>query len=268
MAQADQNSACVADLLANAASGFGDKATLNGTRDAQRWLLQVLTEEPDHGDALTGLARTCQHIVSQPGWADTEATDAAVAIGTRATEAALSINPRDASAHLFLGMLLSSAGKLAAASREFDCAISLNPDFAAAHAFAGYNDAFLGLIDRTLPAIEHAQRLGWNRRPAVPWFFVGFAHLLVGQRELAIEFLGKSLAANPDYGSAQLFLAAALWLDGQIDDAKTTYDKFRQGFWHYQLSQFDSQWVSRSSAPAYRRQIAPIFDAIQDVATG
>jgi DNA-binding SARP family transcriptional activator/TolB-like protein len=268
-AQADQHKILVADLLENAAVGFGERATLNGTRDAQRWLLRVLAEQPDHGEALTGLARTCQHIVSQPGWADEETTSAAVAVGTKATEAALAINARDPSAHLFLGMLLSSAGRLAEASKEFDCAINLNPDLAAAHAFSGYNSAFLGLIGHTLPAVERAQHLGWShRRPAVPWFFAGFAHLLLGHHELAIELLGKSLDANPDYGSAHLFLAAALWLSGRVEEAETAYEKFRQKFDHYQLSQFDSQWVSRSSAPAYRRQIAPIFGAIQDMAAG
>jgi len=263
-AYADQNAMSIPDSLANAAGAFGERATLDGTREAHRLLLQVLVEQPDHGDALTGLARACQHIVSQPGWADAATTAAAIAVGTKATEAALSTNPTDPSAHLFLGMLLSASGKLSAASREFDCAISLNPQFAAVHAFAGYNDAFLGLIEHTLPAIERAQALGWNhRRPAVPWFFAGFAHLLLGQSKTAIELLGKSLDANPDFGSAHLFLAAALWLEGRVTDAKTGYEKFRDRFEHYQLSQFDAQWVSRSNAPTYQRQITPIVGAIK-----
>jgi DNA-binding SARP family transcriptional activator/Tfp pilus assembly protein PilF/TolB-like protein len=268
-AQAGQDKIRVSDFLENATAGFGQRATLDGTRDAQWWLLRVLAEQPDHGEALTGLARTCQHIVSQPGWADEETTCAAIDVGTKAAEAALSTDPNDSSAHLFLGMLLSSAGKLVEASKEFDSAISLNPDFAAAHAFAGYNNAFLGQIDRTLPAIERAQRLGWShRRPAVPWFFAGFAHLLLGQHEPAIDLLGKSLDANPDYGSAHLFLSAALWLSGRVEEAETAYDRFRQRFDYYQLTQFDSQWVSRSTAPAYARQIAPIFGAIQAAAAG
>src|SRR5437762_12951544 len=83
--------------------------------------------------------------------------------------------------------------------------------FGPSHGFAGYNAALLGRADETWPAIERAMRLDQtDRRHSIWFFFAGFAELLLGRRETAIQLLQNCLERNPSYGAAQLFLMAAL----------------------------------------------------------
>jgi hypothetical protein len=43
-----------------------------------------------------------------------------------------------------------------------------------------------------------------DRRHSIWFFFAGFAELLLGRTETAIQLLQKSLERNPSYGAAQL----------------------------------------------------------------
>ena len=134
----------------------------------------------------------------------------------------------------------------------------------AAHGFAGYNAAFLGHANETLPAIERAMQLDQSdRRHSIWLFFGGFAGLLLGRTEEAIVLLRKSLERNPSYGSAQLFLTAALSLMGRQAEAAETAAKFRTSYLEYQTYTFEQLWISRSVSTDYRAQIRLLFEQIQ-----
>jgi hypothetical protein len=77
--------------------------------------------------------------------------------------------------------------------------------------------------------------------------------------------LRKSLERNPTYGSAQLFLMAALSLIGRAGDAARAVAAFRGQFPEYPSNAFEQLWLSRSSSPIYRTQIAPVFDKIRSL---
>ena len=59
------------------------QATLKGelraelSAQAQQWFLAVLARDPRNVEALVGLARTCQYLVSNPWWGDPRAAAAA-----------------------------------------------------------------------------------------------------------------------------------------------------------------------------------------------
>ena len=119
--------------------------------------------------------------------------------------------PGHADAHCVQGMLYSAAGQLGEAAAAFEQALIMDQKLAIAHGFAGYNAALLGRAHETLPAIDRAMRLDPTKRRHSIWFFFGgFAELLVGRTDRSIALFRKSLEGNPSYGSALLFLMAAL----------------------------------------------------------
>jgi adenylate cyclase len=233
------------------------------TAEAQRLFLAALADDPRNVEALVGLARTYQELVSNPWWGDPAAAVASD-MGREVVAIALDLAPGHADAHCVQGMLYSAAGELDEAARAFDRALALDSGLAIAHGFAGYNAAFLGSASDTLPAIERAMRLDRaDRRHSIWFFFGGFAELLVGRAEASIALLEKSLERNRSYGSAQLFLMAALSLSGRPAEAATAAASFRQQYPDCPATAFERLWLSRSGSATYRAQILPVFERIR-----
>jgi tetratricopeptide (TPR) repeat protein len=160
-------------------------------------------------------------------------------------------------------MLYSAAGQLEPAARAFEQALAMDQGLGAAHGFSGYNAALLGRACETMPAVERAMRVDQtDRRHSIWFFFGGFAELLLGRTEQAIALLNKSLDRNPSYGSAQLFLVAALSLMGRRSDAAETAASFRAQYPDYRTNTFEQLWMSRSGSSVYRAQIHPLIEKI------
>jgi DNA-binding SARP family transcriptional activator/TolB-like protein len=248
------------------------KATLQGelraelSAQAQQWFLAVLARNPRNVEALVGLARTCQYLVSNPWWGDPRAAAAASDLGRKAVAIALALAPGHALGKCTQGMLCSAAGQLEEAAHTFEQVLAMDHTLGLAHGFAGYNAALLGRASETLPGIEHAMRLDpTDRRHSIWFFFGGFAELLLGRVEPARALLEKSLERNPSYGSAQLFLMAALSLLGRSDDATRLAASFRDQYPEYPANAFEQLWLSRSSSPTYRAQVRPLFEQIRNL---
>jgi DNA-binding SARP family transcriptional activator/TolB-like protein/Tfp pilus assembly protein PilF len=253
----------VGECLSRAASTLERGMCAEIAADAQRWYLVALAKDARNVEVLTGLARTCQHFVSNPWWGDPRDAVAASDLGREAAALAISIAPGYADAHCVQGMLYSAAGQLEEADRAFKQSLAMDQGLGIAHGFAGYNAAFLGRANETLPAIEQAMRLDpANRRHSVWMFFGGFAELLLGRTEQAMALFDKSLERNPSYGSAQLFLTAAQSTIGRRTEAAGTAARFRTRYPEYRTIAFERLWLSRSSSAAYRSQINPLFEKV------
>jgi TolB-like protein len=254
----------VNECLASAAIALGGELRAELTAEAQRWFLAALAADPRNVEALVGLARTCQELVSNPWWSDPASAAVASDLGREMIAIALDLAPGHAAAHCVQGMLYSAAGQLNKAESAFERALVMDPGLAIAHSFAGYNAAFLGGADGTLPAVERAMRLDQaDRRHSIWFFFGGFAELLVGRTDVSISLLEKSLERNPSYGSAQLFLMAALSLGGRHSEAAKASVSFRQQYPECPASAFEQLWLLRSASTTYRAQIHPLFERIR-----
>src|SRR5271168_5255855 len=252
------------ECLSEASSALKGKVTPELTAQAQTAYLTALAHDPRNVEALTGLALTCQNLVSNPWWGDPRAAAAASDLGREAVAIALDLAPGHAVAKLIQGMLYSAAGQLELAERAFGQALGMDHGLGAAHGFAGYNAALLGRAEETGPAIERAMSLDQSDRRHSIWFcFGGFAELLLGRTEAATEFLRKSLDRNPGYGFAQLFLMAALSLLGRGAEAAETAASFRKQYPDYRTTTFEQLWLSRSGSSTYRAQIHPLFERIR-----
>ncbi len=239
------------------------------TAEAQRWFLAALALDPQNLEALIGLARTCQHLVSQPWWGDSSAATVAFDLGREAINDALALAPQHPFANCVKGMLCSAGGQLEEAAEAFDRSLAADPRLGVAHGFGGYNAAFLGHAEETLPAVERAMRFDQtDRRHSIFFFFGGFAELLLNRTEVAIPLLQQSLDRNPSYGGAQLFLMAALALTGRKAEAARAAIAFREQYPESRANDFEQLWLSRSTCSAYRAQIDPVFEKIRSLGVG
>lgn len=254
------------ECLSSAAAALEGELRAELTAEAQFWFLTTLAGDPRNVEALTGLARTCQHLVSNPWWAAPHAACAASDLGREAIAIALSLAPGHADAHCVQGMLYSAAGQLEDAASAFQQALAMDQELAIAHGFAGYNAALLGRAHETLPAIDRAMRLDPAARLHSIWFFFGgFAELLVGRVDLSISLFRQSLERNPSYGSALLFLMAALSSSGRSTEAVEVAAAFRRHYPDCPAVAFEQLWLSRSACADYRAQIWPLFEKIREL---
>jgi len=235
--------------------------------EAQGWFLAALGRDPRNVEALVGLARTCQYLVSNPWWGDPRAAAAASDLGREAVALALELEPTGAGAKSVQGMLYSAAGRLEESADAFEQALTIENQLVTALGFGGYNAALLGRPWETLPAIERAVQLDPSdrRRHSIWYFFGGFAELLLGHIEPAVALLEESLKRNPSYGSAQLCLMAALSLTGRHREAARMAASFCRQYPESPAHAFERLWLSRSRSPVYRAQVYPLFEKIRAI---
>src|SRR5439155_2950032 len=93
------------ECLARAKSALSGVYGAELSAEAQRWFLAALARDPRNVEALVGLARTCQQLVSNPWWGDPRAPAAAAARGRAAVAIALALAPGHAFAKCTQGML-------------------------------------------------------------------------------------------------------------------------------------------------------------------
>jgi tetratricopeptide (TPR) repeat protein len=258
------------DALSHAAIALRGGARAELVAEAQRWLLAALASDSRNPRALSGLAFTCQHLVSNPCWADARSVAAAFDLGIEAVAIALELEPGNACATWIRGMLSSAAGDVEQAATAFRQALTLDPtahapawgwyNVAHAHAWDGYNMVFLGHAEATLPAIERAMRHDPSESTRCIWFFFGgFAELLLGRTEAAIALLNRALQNNPTHTNSQFFLMAALSATGRRGAADLMQESLRQHYPEYSVPAFERLWLSRSASPVYRAQIYRLF---------
>src|SRR5437762_5176649 len=98
------------ECLSSAATALEGELRPNLTAEAQRWYLAALADDPRNVEALVGLARTCQELVSNPWWGDPLAASVASDLGREVVAIAVNLAPGAADAHCVQGMLYSASG--------------------------------------------------------------------------------------------------------------------------------------------------------------
>jgi TolB-like protein len=116
----------VDECLSRGETALGAGMRAEVTAEAQRWFLAALAGEPRNVEALTGLALTCQRLVSNPWWGDPRAVAAASDLGQEAVTLALELEPAHAPAKSIQGMLYSAAGRLEEAADAFVQALAFD----------------------------------------------------------------------------------------------------------------------------------------------
>jgi TolB-like protein/Tfp pilus assembly protein PilF len=186
---------------------------------AQQAFEQALEMDPRSVDAQIGLAQVLIANLAD-GWSSSLLEDS-----MRAEQLILEALERDINnsmAHHAMGQLRLLQNRITDARIEFEAAIQIDPNNARAFFQLGRTLQLLGDQETAISHVEKAIRLN-PRDPNVAGLYqtLGACHLLLGHVNQALDLLRKARAANPRLYYTHFWLAGALGLWGDLDEAKT-----------------------------------------------
>jgi len=180
----------------------------------------ALAIDPGSVDARIGIANVLVGKILQ-GWSTSVQQDEARA--EQLLDEALDRNAGSAWAHNVRGMLRRVQKRLPEAKIELQEAIQLDRNYSTAINQLGMVLNFLGQPEAAVPIIERAIRLDPQARNIEVFYWnLGNCHLILSQIDEAVDLFRKALAANPWPAYPHLWLAAALGLKGDIDEARAS----------------------------------------------
>jgi tetratricopeptide (TPR) repeat protein len=150
----------------------------------------------------------------------TEAREADLRRAEALASRARALDPHDASCRYAMGFVRRMQNRFDEAISELEAAIRLNPNMHLAYDTLGFTKALVGRSEEALSHFADAIRLS----PRDPMLFIGYfgfgwAQFLLGNDDQAAEMLRKSIALNPGYSPAHLFLTAAYAMQDRIEEA-------------------------------------------------
>jgi adenylate cyclase len=131
-------------------------------------------------------------------------------------------DPNRAPAYFALGVTHRAQNRLPEARTELEKAITLDRNDAGAILQLGVTLYFSGEPEAALPYLEQALRLSpGSANIHFYYYWIGADHSLMNHVDRAVDYFRKACAALPNYGPYHLFLASALGLRDDTDEAKT-----------------------------------------------
>jgi tetratricopeptide (TPR) repeat protein len=134
---------------------------------------------------------------------------------------ALSLSPNHAFAHTMLGTVLISSNRAAQGIAECERALALDRNLAEAHAQIGVAKFVLGRGAETEAHMNEAFRLSPRDVFTYRWLqVVGLSKLQLKEDANAVQWFLRSVEAHRNFPIVYFFLAAALALVGELDQAR------------------------------------------------
>ena len=139
----------------------------------------------------------------------------------------LEVDASNARARGKMGQIFQTQNRLAESKIELEMAIALDGNSVSALRWLARVLTWLGEPEAGIPHLEKAIRLS-PRDPDVAnnYQALGECHLLLGHVDQAIDLLRRARAANPRWWSIPFWLAGALGLKGELDEARAALAEF------------------------------------------
>ena len=185
---------------------------------ARGFFERALTLDPCYVGALVGLAHVEVDIAST--YMADDRRERLTSAETALTEA-LSMAPDHARAHVAMAAVQIYTNRAAQGIAECERALVLDPNFAHAHAIIGLAKIVVGRFEETEAHVLEAMRLSPRDNYLFNWLDIaGVAQLYVGSDGKAVTCFRRSIEINRNNPVAQHFLAGALALLGQLEEAR------------------------------------------------
>jgi len=182
---------------------------------ARQLYVKAIQLDPTFARAYAGLALTYaadrRNRWSQDG-------EVALAKALELATTARKIDADTAEIHFAMAYVDMERGAFPNAVGELREALRISPSYADAYALMGAIHTYRGEPSETIPLIHAAMRLVPDSGHLY-FLILGRAYFFVGDAKPALVYLRQAVAYNPENIESRLFLAAALVLDGQRDDA-------------------------------------------------
>ncbi len=128
-------------------------------------------------------------------------------------------------AHMLLGAVQILTNRAATGMAECRRALALDRNLADAHGFIGLGKHALGCHEEVEGHIQESLRLSPRDTRAFLWFnIVGMANLMTNADLEALDWLRRSIEANPSYSLSHFHLAGALAMMGDLREARSSAD--------------------------------------------
>ena len=195
------------------------RTTREGNAEARRLFRQALELDPNYAGAYAGLAWTIlqswQFLWSRDRATLQQARDLA--------ERAIALDNALAEGHLVLGQIYLWQKEHDRAIEQAESAVALAPNDASSYETLAEILSWSGRPDESIRLIRHAMRLD----PHYPFFYLwtlGHSYYLTGQRQQALDALGKLVQENPNFVAAHAYRAVVLTELGRTEDAREAWD--------------------------------------------
>jgi adenylate cyclase len=197
--------------------------TQSDLTQARRLLEEAIALDPANSIALADLA-FARHFEAVFGWGDGPAESHA-RLGEAARKA-VAADDGDAMAHTALAIFDLFSGRHEEARRRLRRALDLDPNSMFARGYLGASYAWGDDYDAALTNLEEAMRLSPRGPLVILWHLCkGWAALLAGHDEKAIEYATRAAEANPEFPDIYAVLASANGHLGRANPARAALDQ-------------------------------------------
>jgi serine/threonine-protein kinase len=185
----------------------------SGLLEAERYLVEAVSRDPDYARAHAMLAST---LLAQPYFVSVSARDVAER-GRAAALRAIALDDSLADGHQALAHAHAEANEWVAARQEYERAIALDPQFVEAHYRMGEMLYRMGLPRESLGYLEAANRLDplYTQNNA----YLSLTLAMLGRFEEAIAVAQRALALDPEHIQVNQWYAHVLELAGRREEA-------------------------------------------------
>jgi TolB-like protein/thioredoxin-like negative regulator of GroEL len=197
--------------------------TQSDLAEACRLLEEAIALDPSNSMALADLA-FARHFEAVFGWGEGPAESHA-RLGEAARKA-VAADDSDSMAHTSLAIFELFSGRHEEARRRLHRALDLDPNSMYARGYLGVSYGFGGDYDAALTNLEEAMRLSPRGPLLIIWHLCkGWAALLAGRDEEAVENATQAAEANPEFPDIYAVLASANGHLGRAGPARAALDQ-------------------------------------------
>ena len=197
--------------------------TQSDLAEALRLLEEAVALDPTNSIALADLA-LAHHFQAVFGWGDGPA-ESHLRLGEAARKA-VAADDSDAMAHTSLAIFDLFSGRHEEARRRLSRALDLDPNSMFARGYLGGSYAFSGDYESAITNLDEAIRLSPRGPLLILWHLCkGWAALLAGRDEEAVEYATQAAEANPEFPDIYAVLASANGHLGKGGPARAALDQ-------------------------------------------